>query len=51
MDRFGRRVMFKNRMKKSGGTFFELRQRSPLFKINIVTDCMASLLHKMFFHM
>ena len=51
MERFGRRVMFKNKMKKSDGTFLKLREGSSPFKINIVTDCMASLLHKVFFHM
>ena len=51
MERFGRRVMFKNKMKKSDGMFSKLREGSSPFKINIVADCMASLLHKICFHM
>ena len=50
MERFGRMVMFKNKMKNLMELLLKLRRRSFLFKINIVTDCMTSLLHKIFFH-
>ena len=48
--RLPRMVMFKNKMKIIDEAFSKLQTNVSSLRFDLVTDCMPSLLHKIFFH-